>query len=124
MGTPTFCVPTTRPGWPSSTIPASTTGSSPSCSTCSCPETGLTFGWEPSLVTVTTRTLLESGSGLTRTRLSNGSTGLTGNLTTTTASTAWAWWRCTTPSTSTGTTTGTTWTVTHLTTTSVRRNVL
>merc|ERR1712062_495381 len=48
------------------------------------------FWMGASLGSVTTRMLQGSGSGLTRTRLSSGSTGLMENPTTTTESTAWA----------------------------------
>merc|ERR1712241_598863 len=84
-----FSVSPTRPGSLSWTTLASTTGSSPSSSTSSRLETGLNSGWELSLESVTARTLQENGFGLTRTRLSSGSTGLMENPTTTTESTAW-----------------------------------
>merc|ERR1712045_809312 len=69
--------------------PGSTTGSSPSFSTGSRPETELSSGWEPSLESVTLRTPLGNGSGLTRTRLSSGLTGLRVSLTTITVRTVW-----------------------------------
>merc|ERR1712241_142285 len=87
--TQTCSVSSTMPGSLRLTTPASTTGSSPGCSTTMSLDTEPTSGWEPSLGSDTVRTLLENGSGLTRTRLFSGSTGPRASPTTCTGSTAW-----------------------------------